>query len=77
MFNNFRRYTPGGQDSFGPMFNSLIHLIMYFYYFMAACGPQFQKYLWWKRYLTTFQIIQFVVVFLKDIIVLMGKVFGS
>jgi hypothetical protein len=29
---------------------------------MAAMGPRFQKYLWWKKYLTAFQMMQFVVV---------------
>jgi GNS1/SUR4 family len=31
---------------------------------LAAIGPQMQKYLWWKKYLTTMQMVQFVVVFL-------------
>lgn len=33
---------------------------MYVYYFLAALGPQYQKLLWWKKHLTTLQIIQFV-----------------
>jgi len=33
---------------------------MYFYYIVAAMGPKYQKYLWWKKYLTTLQMIQFV-----------------
>ena len=37
---------------------------MYLYYLLAACGPQVQKYLWWKKYLTTLQLVQFVLVFL-------------
>jgi hypothetical protein len=56
------RYIPGGQASFLPTFNSLVHFIMYFYYLMAAMGPQFQKYLWWKKYLTVFQMVQFFLV---------------
>lgn len=35
---------------------------MYSYYFLAALGPQLQPYLWWKKYLTTLQMIQFVLV---------------
>jgi hypothetical protein len=57
------RWLPGGQESFGGTFNSLVHVIMYSYYFLAALGPHMQKYLWWKRYLTTFQMLQ--VSFLK------------
>lgn len=40
---------------------------MYTYYMMAAIGPEMQKYLWWKKYLTTFQMIQFVCVFFHAI----------
>jgi hypothetical protein len=38
--------------------------VMYFYYLMSAMGPSVQKYLWWKRYLTTMQLAQFVTFFL-------------
>lgn len=55
------RYACGGQGTFFGFINSLVHVIMYFYYFMAALGPQFQKYLWWKKYLTTLQIVQFII----------------
>jgi elongation of very long chain fatty acids protein 7 len=27
---------------------------------MAAIGPEMQKYLWWKKYLTILQMIQFI-----------------
>lgn len=30
---------------------------MYFYYMMSAMGPQYQKYLWWKKYMTELQIV--------------------
>ena len=30
---------------------------MYGYYGLAAMGPAVQKYLWWKRYLTQFQLV--------------------
>lgn len=30
---------------------------MYSYYGLAALGPQYQKYLWWKRYLTRIQLV--------------------
>ena len=56
------RWLPGGQESFGGTLNSLVHVLMYSYYFLAALGPHMQKYLWWKRYLTTFQMIQVFIV---------------
>jgi hypothetical protein len=30
---------------------------MYGYYGLSACGPQIQKYLWWKRYITQAQMV--------------------
>ncbi|XP_060582398.1 elongation of very long chain fatty acids protein 4-like isoform X2 [Ruditapes philippinarum] len=53
------KWVAGGQSFFGAMVNSFIHVIMYTYYGIAALGPQYQKYLWWKRYLTIIQLIQF------------------
>jgi hypothetical protein len=37
--------------------NSFIHVLMYSYYGLSACGPQIQKYLWWKRYITQAQMV--------------------
>eukprot|EP00105_Crassostrea_gigas_P028977 XP_011450777.1 PREDICTED: elongation of very long chain fatty acids protein 4 isoform X2 [Crassostrea gigas] len=54
------KWVAGGQSFFGAMVNSFIHVIMYSYYGISALGPQYQKYLWWKRYLTMLQLIQFV-----------------
>lgn len=42
-----------------PTTNMFVHIIMYAYYGLATFGPKIQKYLWWKRYLTTMQISQF------------------
>jgi len=30
---------------------------MYIYYALSALGPRYQKYLWWKKYMTTMQIV--------------------
>lgn len=42
---------------FGATINSSIHVLMYGYYGLAALGPQVQKYLWWKKYLTIIQMV--------------------
>ena len=42
--------------------NSGVHIVMYFYYMVAAMGPQYQKYLWWKKYMTSIQLVQFVLI---------------
>ena len=66
------RWVPGGHETFAAMFNSFIHIIMYSYYFLAALGPHMQPYLWWKRYLTRFQMIQFVCIFIKSMVLVLG-----
>jgi hypothetical protein len=43
------------------LINSLVHTVMYSYYALASFGAKFQKYLWWKRYITLLQIGQFIV----------------
>ncbi|KAI4460642.1 fatty acid acyl transferase-related [Holotrichia oblita] len=60
------KYYPGGHGTFIGMINSFVHIIMYFYYMMSAMGPQYQKYLWWKKYITTLQLLQFCVAFLHS-----------
>ncbi|RXW22944.1 hypothetical protein EST38_g2919 [Candolleomyces aberdarensis] len=37
--------------------NLAVHVVMYYYYYATAGGRRF----WWKKYLTTMQIVQFVV----------------
>ncbi|XP_033108636.1 elongation of very long chain fatty acids protein 4-like [Anneissia japonica] len=53
------KYVAGGQAFFLAMLNSFVHSIMYSYYALAAIGPHMQKYLWWKRYMTQLQLVQF------------------
>ncbi|KAF8783206.1 Elongation of very long chain fatty acids like protein [Argiope bruennichi] len=49
--------VPGFYIAFGFGINTVIHVIMYTYYGLAAFGPKMRKYLWWKKYLTLIQII--------------------
>ncbi|XP_064482576.1 very long chain fatty acid elongase AAEL008004-like [Ornithodoros turicata] len=56
----FLRAGSDGQPVLGVCTNAFVHIIMYIYYFLASLGPSVRKYLWWKRYLTTIQIAQFV-----------------
>ncbi|XP_025416892.1 elongation of very long chain fatty acids protein 4-like [Sipha flava] len=57
----FLRFIKGQQGALCGIMNATIHAIMYSYYFLAALGPQVQKYLWWKKYVTCLQIVQFIV----------------
>ncbi len=65
-------FFPGGHESLGGPINSLVHCVMYTYYFLAALGPRYKKYLWWKRYLTSLQMVQFVAVLAKSLVNLSG-----
>lgn len=47
----------GGHGTLLGMINSFIHIIMYGYYFVSSLGPQYQKYLWWKKHLTSMQMV--------------------
>lgn len=51
------KFAPGGHSTFFALLNTFVHIVMYFYYMVAAMGPQFQKYIWWKKYLTTMQMV--------------------
>jgi hypothetical protein len=61
------KYFAGGHGTLLGVINSFIHVIMYLYYMLAAMGPHMQKYLWWKKYLTKMQIIQFLIVFVHTL----------
>lgn len=61
------KYSPGGQAIPEGTINAFIHILMYGYYFLAGLGPQYQKYLWWKKHLTSLQLIQFCIVLYLNI----------
>ncbi|XP_074056075.1 very long chain fatty acid elongase 7 [Macrotis lagotis] len=56
------KFAAGGLGTFHAMLNTAVHVVMYTYYGLCALGPAYQKYLWWKKYLTTLQLVQFVLV---------------
>ncbi|CAG0900249.1 unnamed protein product [Cyprideis torosa] len=57
------KFTPGGHSTFFGLLNTFVHIVMYFYYMLAAVGPSVHKYLWWKKYLTALQMVQFIGIF--------------
>ena len=61
-----------GHETFLCGLNSCVHVVMYSYYFLAALGSHMQPYLWWKKYLTMFQIIQLSSVLVKNFVVIFG-----
>ncbi|CAG9823215.1 unnamed protein product [Phaedon cochleariae] len=53
------KWVPSGSTFLPAMVNSGIHVMMYSYYGLSALGPKVAQYLWWKKYLTILQLIQF------------------
>ncbi|XP_072940462.1 very long chain fatty acid elongase 7-like [Epargyreus clarus] len=60
------KYYPGGHGTLIGVINSFVHIIMYTYYMLAAMGPQYQKMMFWKRHITTLQMLQFCIAFLHS-----------
>jgi hypothetical protein len=54
------RFAPIGRTSIIGIINSVVHTVMYTYYFMSAI-PSMQQHLWWKKYITQMQIVQFII----------------
>ncbi|CAH0627404.1 unnamed protein product [Chrysodeixis includens] len=44
------------------MLNSFVHVLMYAYYGISSLGPDYAKYIWWKKHLTKVQLVQFILV---------------
>jgi len=53
-------FIPGGLSWFGSCLNCLVHVVMYSYYGLSVV-PSLKGKLWWKRYITRFQLIQFFI----------------
>ncbi|XP_059052363.1 elongation of very long chain fatty acids protein AAEL008004-like [Achroia grisella] len=64
------KFAPGGHSTFFALLNTFVHIIMYFYYMVSAMGPKYQKFVWWKKYLTALQLVQFVMIFTHQLQVL-------
>lgn len=58
----YLKYLPGEQGVIIGLLNSFVHVFMYSYYLIAALGPKYTKYLWWKKYMTWIQLV-FLVLF--------------
>ncbi|EDW61476.2 very long chain fatty acid elongase F isoform X2 [Drosophila virilis] len=66
-----RFYGVGGQYNTMALCNSFVHTVMYFYYFISAMGPGLKSSLWWKKYITRIQIVQFIIFFMQAALVLL------
>jgi len=61
------RYFPEAQTALTGILNSLIHVFMYSYYYVSSNNGSEKrqdyvpKDIWWKKYITRLQLIQFVI----------------
>ena len=51
------------------LLNSFVHVLMYTYYYLASV-PEYKKYLWWKKYITVAQLVQFIILFAQAVSVM-------
>lgn len=61
----FVKFAPGGNSGIFPILNTFIHTVMYSYYFLATFKSA-RPYLGWKKFLTQFQIVQFIIMILHS-----------
>uniref|UniRef100_A0A182UI04 Elongation of very long chain fatty acids protein n=1 Tax=Anopheles melas TaxID=34690 RepID=A0A182UI04_9DIPT len=64
------KWFPGGHGVFMGFINSFVHVVMYAYYFLTSANPKYKNNLWWKKYITQLQIIQFGMIFLQWFVLL-------
>ncbi|CAN8027249.1 unnamed protein product [Ixodes persulcatus] len=57
-----------GQTALTILLNSFVHVVMYSCYFLSLLGPAVRPYLWWKRYLTQLQLVQFNIMIIHGIV---------
>ncbi|CAH2074985.1 unnamed protein product, partial [Iphiclides podalirius] len=58
------KYEPSYSTVFLGTVNSFVHIVMYAYYGLSTF-PDLTKYLWWKKYITTMQLVQFLLIVLQ------------
>ncbi|RZC38836.1 elongation of very long chain fatty acids protein 7-like, partial [Asbolus verrucosus] len=66
------KFYVGGQVYFLGMPNLLVHIVMYFYYFLTSWDPVYKKSVWWKKHLTQMQIVQHCFIFVAFLMPLLN-----
>lgn len=57
----FKLYSGGGAAAVFGVLNGFIHFIMYGYYFLTSYKSELKTSIWWKKYITLAQLIQFTI----------------
>lgn len=55
------RFLPAGHGTMLGLLNCLVHCIMYGYYLFSALDENLKRSLWWKKYITQIQMVQFLI----------------
>ncbi|XP_034824496.1 very long chain fatty acid elongase 7-like [Maniola hyperantus] len=58
----YQMYYPTDHFVVVGLINSFVHVLMYAYYGISSLGPEYAKYVWWKKHLTKVQLMQFILV---------------
>ena len=53
-------HAPTGHETLGALLNTFVHIVMYTYYFLTIIGVN-KKYLFFKKYITSLQLLQFAI----------------
>lgn len=54
------RFVPAGHGTMVGVLNCLVHAIMYGYYLISVVNENVKQSIWWKKYITQIQMIQFM-----------------
>ncbi|XP_017004978.2 very long chain fatty acid elongase F [Drosophila takahashii] len=63
-------YGYGGHAFFLITFNVVVHVLMYTYYYQSSVNQNLRNDLWWKKYITIVQLIQFGIILSHSIYIL-------
>ncbi|XP_030370842.1 elongation of very long chain fatty acids protein F-like [Scaptodrosophila lebanonensis] len=62
-----RYHGYGGHPCIMGLLNTFVHIVMYTYYYLSAKHRGVKENIWWKKYITILQEVQFVVIFAHSI----------
>lgn len=54
------RFCVAGHGTMVGILNTLVHSVMYGYYLFSAVNENVKASIWWKKYITQIQLIQFL-----------------
>ncbi|KAJ8724019.1 hypothetical protein PYW07_007999 [Mythimna separata] len=61
------KWVPGGHGTMLVTLNSIVHIIMYGYYLLTTWDESYKQSIWWKKYVTQVQILQFTLLLMHFI----------